>query len=151
MPVLSVERQDGVATVTLRRPEARNALDGELIGELERAFTALAGEAGTRVVVLAAEGKAFCAGADLNWMRRMVDAGFEENAADAMALARMYQAVYLCPKPVVARVQGPAFGGGAGLVAVCDLAVGTPEGVLCFSEVRLGLAPAIISPFVVRK
>ena len=141
--VLTIEHQNGVATVTLRRPEARNALNGELIAALDAAFTAIAGEAGTRVVVLAAEGKAFCAGADLHWMRRMVEAGYEENVGDALALARMYRSIYLCPKPVIARVHGPAFGGGAGLVAVCDLAIGTPEAVLCFSEARLGLAPAV--------
>jgi len=149
---LRVERpRPGVARVVLDRPDVRNAFDDVLVARLAEAFDALGADPAVRAVVLAGEGKAFCAGADLGWMRRMVAFGEEENRRDAAALARMFLAVDSCPKPVVGRVHGAALGGGAGLVAVCDVAVCAEGSLLGTTEVRLGIVPAVISPFVVRK
>ena len=140
----------GVATVTLNRPEVRNAFNDEVIAELTAVFLALAGREDVRAVVLAANGPAFCAGADLNWMKRMAGYTREENLADARGLARMLEVIYACPKPTVARVQGDVYAGGMGLVAACDLAVAVDTAQFCLSEVRLGLVPATIGPYVVR-
>jgi methylglutaconyl-CoA hydratase len=147
---LLIERRGGVAFVTLNRPEVRNAFDDALIAELAANFKALDGDDGVRAVVLAGNGPAFCAGADLNWMKRMAGYGYEQNLHDAMGLAVMLQTIDCMRKPVVARVHGPAFAGGTGLVAACDIAVGTPEAKFCLSEAKLGLSPATISPYVVR-
>ncbi|MHB8797581.1 MAG: enoyl-CoA hydratase-related protein [Thermoanaerobaculia bacterium] len=149
---LRLERpRAGVVRVVLSRPDLRNAFDDGLIAEVTAAFEALASDVAARVVVLAGEGKAFCAGADLGWMMRMVTWGEEENRRDAEALGRMFLAIDSCPKPVVGRVHGAALGGGAGLVAVCDVAVCAEGTLLGTTEVRLGIVPAVISPFVVRK
>lgn len=148
---LTVETRQGIATVTLRRPDAHNALDAELIRALSETFAGLAAAAEVRVVLLAAEGKSFCAGGDLAWMRAAGRLPPEENRADALRLAGMLRAVYECPKPVIARIQGPAYGGGVGLAAACDLVVAVESAFFCFSEARLGLAPAVIAPFVVRR
>lgn len=139
----------GVATVTMSRPEVHNAFDDGLIRELEQAFRALSADEAVRVVVLAGEGKSFSAGADLNWMKRMAGYSDEENYADAMGLARMLDAIDRCPKPVLARVQGAALGGGVGLVAACDMAVAAEEAKFGLTEVRLGLIPAVIAPYVI--
>ena len=148
--MLTVHKQDGVARVTLDRPELRNAFDDVLIGRLTAAFQQLEKDEEVRVVVLAGNGPAFCAGADLNWMKRMARYGYEENLADAQALARMLATLDRLPKPTIARVHGPVFAGGTGLVAACDIAVGTPEVKFCLSEAKLGLSPATISPYVMR-
>jgi methylglutaconyl-CoA hydratase len=148
--MLQVEKRDGVARVTLNRPEVRNAFDDSLISALRKAFDDVGGDPSVRAVVLAGNGPAFCAGADLNWMKRMAGYGYEQNLADAQALADMLAALDRMPKPTVARVHGPAFAGGTGLVAACDIAVGTPEAKFCFSEAKLGLSPATISPHVIR-
>ncbi|MBK8597669.1 MAG: enoyl-CoA hydratase/isomerase family protein [Holophagales bacterium] len=149
---LRVERpRPGVARVVLDRPELRNAFDDVLIEKLTETFEALSSDDSVRVVVLAGEGKAFCAGADLSWMKRMVTYGPEENRRDAAALAAMFRRIDTCSKPVVGRIQGAALGGGAGLVAVCDVAVATEDALLGTTEVRLGIVPGVISPFVVRK
>ncbi len=148
--MLLVERKDGVARVTLNRPEVRNAFDDALIAALRKAFDELSDDASVRAVVLAGNGPAFCAGADLNWMKRMAGYGYDENLADAQALADMLVALDRLPKPTIARVHGPAFAGGTGLVAACDIAVGTAEAKFCFSEAKLGLSPATISPHVMR-
>ena len=148
--ILLVEKRDGVATVTLNRPEVRNAFDDSLISTLNQELKKLANDSSVRAVVLAGAGSAFCAGADLNWMKRMAGYGYEQNLADAQALADMLAALAQLPKPTIARVHGPAFAGGTGLVAACDIAVGTPEAKFCFSEAKLGLSPATISPHVVR-
>jgi methylglutaconyl-CoA hydratase len=148
--MLLVDRKDGVARVTLNRPEVRNAFDDALISRLTAAFSELDEDAGVRAVVLAGNGPAFCAGADLNWMKRMAGYGYEQNLADAQALAGMLAALDRMSKPTLARVHGPAFAGGTGLVAACDIAVGTPEAKFCFSEAKLGLSPATISPHVMR-
>ena len=142
---LAVHRDGGVLHVTLARPERRNAFDAALIAALADAFVDV-GDA--RCVVLAGEGQSFCAGADVEWQRASIDLSFDENVEDAMRLYRMLEAVDACPAPVVARVQGYALGGGSGLVACCDVAVAAPDAVFGYSEVRLGIIPAVISPFV---
>jgi methylglutaconyl-CoA hydratase len=148
--MLTVQKQNGVARVTLDRPELRNAFDDVLIGKLASAFQQLEKDEEVRVVVLAGNGPAFCAGADLNWMKRMARYGYDENLADAQELARMLATLDRLPKPTIARVHGPVFAGGTGLVAACDIAVGTPEARFCLSEAKLGLSPATISPYVMR-
>jgi methylglutaconyl-CoA hydratase len=148
--MLEVTRRGGVARVTLNRPELRNAFDDALIRKLSDAFAELEKDRSVRVVVLAGNGPAFCAGADLNWMKRMAGYGYDENLADAKALAAMLAALDRMPKPTIARVHGPVFAGGTGLVAACDIAVGTPEAKFCLSEAKLGLSPATISPYVMR-
>ena len=139
-----------VSRVTLNRPEVRNAFNDAVIAELTQAFTQLGQDPQVRAIVLAAEGVAFCAGADLNWMRRMADYTHAENLADAAALAEMLRVLYTCPKPTVARIQGDVYAGGMGLVAACDMAVSVDSANYCLSEVKLGLIPATISPYVIR-
>jgi methylglutaconyl-CoA hydratase len=148
--MLDVKTQDGVARVTLDRPEIRNAFDDALIARLTEALRALDADASVRAVVLAGNGPAFCAGADLNWMKRMAGYTYEQNLADARALAGLLRVLDRMSKPTVARVHGPAFAGGVGLVAACDIAVGSQEARFCLSESKLGLSPATISPYVVR-
>ena len=142
------ERAGGVATVTLNRPEVRNAFDEHLIAELTDLFQELDQDDGVRVVVLGGTGKSFSAGADLNWMRRTAGYSKAENFEDALRLARMMRSLDTLSKPTVAKVHGAAFGGGVGLVACCDLAVAAESAVFSFSEVRLGLLPAAIGPYV---
>ena len=149
-PALTVTIDAYRATVTLTRAEMRNAFNDEVIAELTQVFRQLGLRDDVRAIVLAAEGPAFCAGADLNWMRRMADYTREQNLADAGALAEMLWAIYACPKPTVARVQGDVYAGGMGLVACCDMAVSVDTASYCLSEVKLGLIPATISPYVVR-
>ena len=148
--MLKVVESGGVARVTLDRPEIRNAFDDALIGALTSALRELDADEGVRAVVLAGNGPAFCAGADLNWMKRMAGYGYEQNLADAQALADLMKTLDRMKKPTIARVHGPAYAGGVGLVAACDIAIGTPAAKFCLSEARLGLSPATISPYVVR-
>jgi methylglutaconyl-CoA hydratase len=149
---LRLERsRPGVARVVLDRPEVRNAFDDVLVARLTETFAALGADPAVHVVVLEGEGRAFCAGADLSWMKRMVSYGPEENRRDAAALAAMFLSIDACPRPVVGRVHGAALGGGAGLVAVCDVAIAAEGTLLGTTEVRLGIVPGVISPFVVRK
>lgn len=150
MDSLRIDTEGHIARITLTRPEVRNAFNDEVIQQLKTAFEAMGACDDVRAVVLAAEGPAFCAGADLNWMRRMADYTREENLADAGQLAAMLQAIYECPKPTIARVQGDVFAGGTGLVAACDVAVSLEAATYCLSEVKLGLIPATISPYVIR-
>lgn len=150
MQNLLVEKRDQVAFVTLNRPEIRNAFDDTLIASLTRALRDLDTDASVRAVVLAGAGAAFCAGADLNWMKRMAGYGYDQNLDDARALAKMLKTLDRMAKPTLARVHGPAFAGGVGLVAACDIAIGTQEAKFCLSEAKLGLSPATISPYVVR-
>jgi methylglutaconyl-CoA hydratase len=147
---LKVEIAGQIATVTLNRPEVRNAFNETMIAELSAAFTALDTHDDVRAVVLAANGKAFCAGADLNWMKKMAGYSDDENRADAMRLAGMLSAVYRCSKPVIARVNGDAYAGGMGLLAACDIVVAVDSAHFCLSEARLGLIPATIAPYVIR-
>ena len=150
MKALTITNQGAIRTLTLSRPDVRNAFNDEVIAELKAAFIDAGLAAEVRCVVLAAEGPAFCAGADLNWMRRMADYTRDENLADAGQLAAMLRAIYECPKPTIARVQGDVFAGGVGLVAACDMAVSVDTATYCLSEVKLGLIPATISPYVIR-
>ena len=150
MSALIVSIQGHVARITLNRPDVRNAFNDEVIAELTQAFTQVGQDPQVRAVVLAADGPAFCAGADLNWMRRMADYTRAENLADAGALAEMLRTIHSCLKPTIARVQGDVFAGGVGLVAACDMAVSVDTATYCLSEVKLGLIPATISPYVIR-
>ncbi|HEY7018549.1 MAG TPA: enoyl-CoA hydratase-related protein, partial [Gaiellaceae bacterium] len=148
MQALRIERDGELLRVTLARPERRNAFDADLIRELTEAFADV-GDA--RAVVLAGDGPSFCAGADVEWQRSSIDLSYDENVEDAMRLYEMCEAIDTCPTPVIARVHGYALGGGSGLVACSDIAVATPDAVFGFSEVRLGIIPAVISPFVLPK
>jgi methylglutaconyl-CoA hydratase len=139
----------GVATVTLSRPQAHNALDEGLIAEIARAFQKLSADDTVRVVVLTGAGKSFCAGADLGWMQRSGALPQADNQRDAMALAMMLDAIDRCPKPVVAVVNGPAYGGGVGLVAAADIAIASEEAAFSLTEVKLGIIPAVIGPYMV--
>jgi methylglutaconyl-CoA hydratase len=145
---LHVERDGSVLRITLARPDRRNAFDATLIAELTEAFSDI-GDA--RAVVLSGEGPSFCAGADVEWQRASIDLSYDQNVEDAMRLYRMLETIDFCPAPVVCRVHGYALGGGAGLVACVDVAVAWPDAVFGFSEVRLGIIPAVISPFVLGK
>jgi len=145
---LTIESQ--LATVTLNRPDVRNAFNETTIAEITQVFRQLDTEPQVRAVVLAANGSAFCAGADLNWMKKMADYTHAENLADAGQLANMLAAIYHCSKPVVAKIQGDCYAGGMGLVAACDVAISVDTANYCLSEVKLGLIPATISPYVIK-
>jgi len=145
---LRVQREGDVLHVTLARPERRNAFDAALIAALTEAFSDV-GDA--RAVVLAGEGETFCAGADIDWQRSAIDLGFEENVEDALRLYRMCETIDRCPAPVVARIQGYALGGGSGLAACADIAIAAKDATFGFTEVKLGIIPAVISPFVLPK
>jgi methylglutaconyl-CoA hydratase len=149
MKHLTLQFDRGVETVTLNRPDVRNAFNDEVIAELTAVFLELGKRDEVRCVVLAANGAAFCAGADLNWMKRMAGYTREENLADASQLARMLEVIFHCPKPTIAKVQGDVYAGGTGLVAACDMAVAVDGAQFCLSEVKLGLIPATISPYVI--
>lgn len=140
----------GVATLTLNHPDRHNAFDDSMIADLAGHLAALHDDHSVRIVILRANGKSFSAGADLDWMRRMAGFAFEENQRDAMVLATMMQRLDQLCKPTIAVVDGAAYGGGVGLVACCDIAIATPAARFCLSEVKLGLIPAVISPYVVR-
>ena len=147
---LDIQRSPQVARVFLNRPEVRNAFNAEVIAELTATFAALSAEPDLRAIVLGGHGKAFCAGADLAWMRAMADYTWEQNRADAQGLADMLWTIYRCPVPIVGRIQGDCYAGGVGLAAVCDVLVAA-EGVnFCLSEAKLGLLPATIGPYVIR-
>lgn len=139
-----------VSTITLNRPDVRNAFNQDTIAEITRAFIELGAMPDVRAIVLAANGLAFCAGGDLNWMKAMADFTPQQNREDAGQLAAMLQAIYHCPKPVIARVQGDCYAGGLGLVAACDIVVAVNTAHFCLSEVRIGLIPATISPYVIK-
>ncbi len=147
---LTVTILDRIGHVTLNRPDLRNAFNEQSIAELALAFDELGRNELVRAIVLAAAGPAFCAGADLNWMKKMAGYSDSENRADAMRLADMLRTIYTCPKPVVAKVQGDCYAGGMGLVAACDVVVSVDTANFCLSEVKLGLIPATISPYVIK-
>jgi len=147
---LRVLDEGAVRRIALARPEVRNAFDDELIGELTAAFAAVAAESATRVVVLQGDGPSFCAGADIAWMRKAGGYGRSENEADAARMANMLRAIDLCPKPVLALAHGHAIGGGVGLVAAADIAIAAEGTVFSLAEVKLGILPAVISPYVLR-
>jgi methylglutaconyl-CoA hydratase len=149
-PHIEAEQRGAARWLWLSRPEVRNAFNDALIADIAQAFADIEASPDTRVVVVAARGPAFCAGADLNWMRSMAAFGHAENHADALKVARMFQAVHSCSRPVIARVQGDAFGGGVGLAAACDLVVAVEGASFVLSEVKLGIVAATISPHLVR-
>jgi methylglutaconyl-CoA hydratase len=149
MQALRLEQDGDLLRVTLARPDRRNAFDAELIRELTEAFAEIGDD--VRAVLLAGEGKSFCAGADVDWMRSSIELSYEENVADARRLRMMLEAIDACPAPVIARVHGHALGGGCGLVACSDIVVAAPDTVFAFSEVKLGIIPAVISPFALAK
>jgi methylglutaconyl-CoA hydratase len=148
MSGLRVERDGPILRVTLAKPERRNAFDAELIGELREAFSDV-GDA--RVVLLSGEGESFCAGADIEWQRSAIDLSYDDNVEDAMRLFGMMKAIDDCPAPIVARIQGYALGGGSGIAAAVDIGIAAEDAVFGFSEVKLGIVPAVISPFVLPK
>jgi methylglutaconyl-CoA hydratase len=153
MPVMTsvnIAREGPVVRVTLNRPEVRNAFNEEVIAELT-AWAQSVPDSGARVAVLAGAGKAFCAGADLNWMAKMVSYTREENVRDAEGMAAMFRALDTLPIPLIGRVHGAALGGGVGLAAVCDVVVATEDAIFGFTEAKLGILPAVISPFAIRK
>jgi methylglutaconyl-CoA hydratase len=149
MSNLLLDKSEGVAILTLNRPDIHNAFDDALIADMTAALQEIDADGAVRVLVLSANGKSFSAGADLNWMRRMAAYTEEQNLHDAMGLAELMAALNKLRKPTVARVQGPAYGGGVGLVACCDIAVASHDAVFALSEARLGLIPAVISPYVI--
>ncbi|MFY9780285.1 MAG: enoyl-CoA hydratase-related protein [Candidatus Baltobacteraceae bacterium] len=149
--LLGVRREGAVAYVGLARPEVRNAFNAALIAELRRTFDELGGDESVRAIVLSGSGQAFCGGADIGWMRDSLELSLDENLESARELSRMYRAIDRVPKPVIGRIHGAALGGGAGLVAVCDVAVAAEETIFGFTETKLGILPAVISPFVLAK
>ena len=149
--VLRVVHDGATARVTLQRPEVRNAFNAELIAELRAAFDRLATDGSVRAIVLDGAGKTFCGGADVNWMRGSLELSEAANVADAERMSQMYRAIDRCPKPVIARIHGAALGGGAGLAAVCDIVLSSPGTTYGFTETKLGIIPAVISPFVIAK
>ncbi len=145
------ETIDAVTTVTIDRPDLHNAFNEVVMAEISDAFTVAGKDASVRAIVLRSEGKSFSAGADINWMKRMVDYSLDENVKDAFVLSNMLRTIRECPKPVIMRVQGATFGGGVGLVAAADMAVAVESAFFCLSEVKLGIVPAVISPFLLEK
>lgn len=145
------EIEDGVAYVTFNRPDVHNAFNDIMIRELTEVFGEIEGHSDVRVVVVTGKGKSFCAGADLNWMRRVKDYSYEENLRESLELSEMLYRMYASSKPTIAKVNGAAIGGGTGLVAVCDIAVASSSAKFSFSEVKIGLIPACISPYVLKK
>ena len=144
--------RDGVvARVVLNRPDVRNAFNDQMLEDLRAAFAVVRDDPGVRVAVITGEGKSFCAGADLHWMKRVVNYTYEENYEDSLNLTRMLREIYTCPKPVIGRVNGPAIGGGTGIVAVCDIAIAAADAIFAFSETKLGLTPATISPYLLKR
>ncbi len=148
---ISFEQKDKVAYVTLNRPEIHNAFNDIMISELTKVFDYLKDQGDVRVIILTGKGKSFCAGADLKWMKKMKDFSYEENLEDSLALSKMFYKMYSIKKPTICLVNGAAIGGGTGLVAVCDIAIAATHAKFSFSEVKLGLVPACISPYVVKK
>ncbi|MEO9170810.1 MAG: enoyl-CoA hydratase-related protein [Candidatus Baltobacteraceae bacterium] len=151
MDTIAISATGGVARVLLARPDVRNAFNADVIRSLRDAFSQFHADRTIRAIVLAGEGKSFCGGADINWMRGALDLSYDANVADAEAMSDMFRAIDRCSKPVVGRIHGAALGGGAGLAAVCDVAIASDETIFGFTEVKLGIIPAVISPFVLAK
>lgn len=149
--VLTLAKEGQVAWMRLNRPDVRNAFNADLIAALREAFEQAGRDESIRAIVLAGEGKVFCGGADINWMRSSLDLTYDENLEDARAMSDMFRAIDQCPKPVIGRIHGAALGGGAGLAAVCDIVLAGADTVFGFTETKLGIIPAVISPFVIAK
>lgn len=147
---LTLDIDHAIARITLCQPDIRNAFSDDVIAQITEAFTHVSAQSDVRAVVLAAQGPAFCAGANLHWMRRMADYTHAENLSDAAKLAQMLRCIYECPAPTIARIQGDVYAGGMGLIAACDMAVAVDSAGFCLSEVKLGLIPATIAPYVIR-
>ncbi|MFN2449252.1 MAG: enoyl-CoA hydratase-related protein [Candidatus Baltobacteraceae bacterium] len=150
-PILHLSQEGPLATVRLNRPDVRNAFNAELVARLRETFESLASDGSVRAIVLSGEGKTFCGGADISWMRGSLDLSYDDNVADARAMSELFRCIDRCPKPVIGRIHGAALGGGAGLAAVCDIVIAGSETVFGFTEVKLGIIPAVISPFVLAK
>jgi methylglutaconyl-CoA hydratase len=148
---LELQKKDGTVTVSLNRPDVHNAMNELLMTELTACFQKLSKDKTVRIIILTGKGKSFCAGADLKWMKSMVDFSKEENIRDSRLLLDLFEAIYHCPKPVIGRINGHAFGGGLGLIAVCDITIAPPDLKFAFSEVNLGIIPSVISTFVLRR
>ncbi len=148
---LTIKKDKDTATIFLNRPEVHNAMNESLMKELIQCFNQLIDEKSIRIIILTGNGKSFCAGADLNWMKSMVNYSKEENIRDSNLLLELYDTIYHCPKPVIAKVNGHAFGGGLGLFAACDLTIAVPDCKFAFSEVKLGIIPSVISTFISRR
>ena len=148
---LIISREKDTTTVALNRPDVHNAMNDTLLEELTHCFEKLGSDDDLRSVVLTGTGKSFCAGADLNWMKRMVNFSMDENIRDSKLLLDLFEMIYSCPKPIIGRINGHAFGGGLGLLAVCDITVALPNLKFAFSEVKLGIIPAVISTYVIRR
>jgi len=148
---IKINKEKTSCVVALNRPDVHNAMNEQLMKELTNCFTELSKDEYVRVVILTGEGKSFCAGADLHWMKSMATYSKEENIKDSRLLLDLYETIYTCPKPVIGRINGHAFGGGLGLVAVCDITIGVPGKKFAFSEVKLGIIPSVISTYVVRR
>lgn len=149
--MLKIHEENNIAFVSLNRPEVRNAFNPEMIQQLKDCFVELSSRSDLRAIVLSGEGSVFCAGADLNWMKSMVQYSMDQNLADSNDLFEMFEAIEKCTLPVIGVVQGAAFGGALGLIAVCDYVIADEKTQMCFSEVKIGLAPAVISAFVLKK
>ncbi len=148
---LSYHRKTKLGEIVFSRPEIHNAFNSRMIEELYDVFERIHKDRSIRVVVLTGEGKSFCAGADLNWMRAVQDYNYEKNFSESMQLADVFHKIYTCPKPVIGKINGAAIGGGTGFVAVCDIAIASSEAIFSFSEVKIGVVPACISPYVVKR
>jgi len=148
---ISYSLDNRIAKVNLARPEVHNAFNEIMIAELSEVFSRISQDSSARVVVLTGNGESFCAGADLNWMKKMINYSYQQNLEDSLKLAELFYLMYSLPKPIIARVNGAAIGGGTGLVAVCDIAIAAEKAKFSLSEVKLGLVPACISPYVIRK
>ena len=148
---VAVTREGVISRVTLNRPDIRNAFNDQMLEDLLEAFETIRDDPSVRVVILTGEGKAFCAGADLHWMKRVLEYTYEQNYEDSLRLARMLHTIYSCPKPVIGRINGHAIGGGTGMVAVCDITIAAESAVFAFSETKLGLTPATISPYLLKR
>jgi methylglutaconyl-CoA hydratase len=146
-----LNKKKGISTISLNRPNVHNAMNEKLIKELTNCFEVLSGDENTRLIILTGLGKSFCAGADLNWMKSMANFSIDENIQDSNLLSRLYESIYSCPKPVIGKINGSAFGGGIGLIAVCDISVSLPENIFAFSEVNLGIIPSVISTYIVKR
>jgi methylglutaconyl-CoA hydratase len=148
-PVLTDVAADGIATITFNRPQLHNAIDESVISGFTNGLKQLANDKAVRAVIVAGNGKSFCAGADLNWMKRTSKYSEDENYRDALGFTEILAGIDQMRVPTIAKVHGPAYGGGVGIVAACDIAIGTPDALFCFTEIRLGLIPAMISPYAV--
>lgn len=148
---IEITKNENIATISLNRPDFHNALNEQLMIELTKCFNEFSNDENIRIIVLTGKGKSFCAGADLNWMKSMVKYSMKKNIEDSALLLDLFESIYSCPKPVIGRVNGHAFGGGLGLFAVCDIVIAVPDCKFAFSEVKLGIIPSVISTYVARK